>query len=558
MRTAQLIVMCLLTFGLQAQDNDTLISQNFEVQGKKSKMGLMNTTSGKWEIPMENCFLYIAEQSNALLKVSGNNIEVYTYYSDTLRLVHQSTQKSLLSFSKFQERFAEGKPWREIIEVGDSVIDAKEGKKPSYFLPRYYHIDSELGVEILEDRLIIQDRKMDGLPGNVPLIDEDPESPTFGEHLIVTDPNSGLQYFVYAPPAPGVGSSGVYDRNSGEWIVQSVNFAITPTNNGYVCEELMDRQDESGTESIYFVFDEQMDLMHVPFNETELFTKPDFFKYLVPHFKSDSIVALNESELNLLEHGVDVPIRFYSGNKVGVFDWGKREVLVEPKDLFLPLECIEESWVAVDGNQIQFTSPFMTESYGFDEGDKLTIVTDYRSYPRDGLIAVRKEEDKSNQERLYLQTGYKNFRATDTSSMQDKTFEEFLDFGAHCVLENLGNGLIMVNHQQGLNMGTVPLIDEDPNSPRFGENLIVIDSITGMESFVYDVLVEYSDNSGVFDLKTHSWLIPPQFYFIEATEENFISHTGDSYWMVDVQTTYDLQGNVISVKEEGENWLDGR
>lgn len=34
--------------------------------------------------------------------------------------------------------------------------------------------------------------------------------------------------------------------------------------------------------------------------------------------------------------------------------------------------------------------------------------------------------------------------------------------------------------------GTIPLIDEEPSSPTYGENLIVVDSITGLESFVYD------------------------------------------------------------------------
>jgi gliding motility associated protien GldN len=34
--------------------------------------------------------------------------------------------------------------------------------------------------------------------------------------------------------------------------------------------------------------------------------------------------------------------------------------------------------------------------------------------------------------------------------------------------------------------GTVPLIDEDPNSPNFGQNLIITDPVTGGQSFVYD------------------------------------------------------------------------
>mmetsp|Transcript_28609 Transcript_28609/g.38145 ORF Transcript_28609/g.38145 Transcript_28609/m.38145 type:complete len:346 (-) Transcript_28609:29-1066(-) len=34
--------------------------------------------------------------------------------------------------------------------------------------------------------------------------------------------------------------------------------------------------------------------------------------------------------------------------------------------------------------------------------------------------------------------------------------------------------------------GTVPLIDENPNSPNFGENLIETDPVTGAQSFVYD------------------------------------------------------------------------
>lgn len=39
-----------------------------------------------------------------------------------------------------------------------------------------------------------------GMPGVVPLIDEDPNSPNFGQNLIETDPVTGGQTFVYDPP----------------------------------------------------------------------------------------------------------------------------------------------------------------------------------------------------------------------------------------------------------------------------------------------------------------------------------------------------------------------
>lgn len=92
-----------MAFALKAQDSDNLISQNFEIQSEKSKMGLKNKDTGTLEIPMEKCFLYISDHSNALLKVTKEEIEVYTYFLDTLRLVHQRQNKMPLSFAKFHD-----------------------------------------------------------------------------------------------------------------------------------------------------------------------------------------------------------------------------------------------------------------------------------------------------------------------------------------------------------------------------------------------------------------------------------------------------------------------
>ena len=49
-----------------------------------------------------------------------------------------------------------------------------------------------------EERSVLRKRPLQ--PGTTPLIDEDPNSPNFGEYLIVTDPESGMQSYVYDAP----------------------------------------------------------------------------------------------------------------------------------------------------------------------------------------------------------------------------------------------------------------------------------------------------------------------------------------------------------------------
>ena len=520
--------MCFMAFALQAQDSDNLISQNFEIQSEKSKMGLKNKDTGTLEIPMEKCFLYISDHSNALLKVTKEEIEVYTYFLDTLRLVHQPQNKTLLSFAKFHDWRGEDDVWRNIIVLKDSTVDALTGSAPTYYLPRNYLFNAELGLELVGDKIFIQDRKMTGEPGTDPLIDEDPESPNFGEPLIVTDPETGMQSFVYDPPSPAIGNSGIYKSKKKNWFLQPEYFAVTPTFDGYVYETLVDY--EWGLQqSQYHSYTYGGELKRTPFNDKELLDDPSLFAYIIPYFKCDSIVSLSKSDLEQLEYRWSVPIHFYSGLKIGVYDWYNRDVVVSPKDLYLPLEFMEYGgWIGVDEELISISTPFLNETYGFEKGVKLSFVTNYASYPSDGFDAFEMKSKIESEEHFFIVPEFKDPKEVDTSLLGDATFNDFMDFSLHCVLENLGNGLILVNHQQGMRVGTVPLIDEDPNSPNFGENLIVTDSVTGMQSFMYDLLVPYADKACVFDLKTHSWIIVPQYYFIEATEENFISHNGVS------------------------------
>ncbi|MCR9171841.1 MAG: hypothetical protein NXI10_05075 [bacterium] len=553
MRTIQLIVFCLLPFVFYAQWDEASIIDYFELQKKKSKMGLIEFESEKVVFPMGKDFIYLSDYSNALLKVKGEDIEVYTFIDNTLRLVHTAQTKTLLSFSSFQDEYARETSTYRIIEIGDSIIDAKDGKKPTYFVPRYYHVDSQLGVEIVGDRLFVQDRLLEGRPGGTPIIDEDPESPNFGENLIVTDSVTGMQSFVYEPPTPPKSSSGIFNRKFFDWEVPTMHYGVIPSYDfGHV---IISKNEGDGYPyaTYYDAYDKNHDQRAVAFSEDELTENPQLLKYLVPHYNCDSIAPFSEIELEKPFQERFSAVRFYDGPKVGVFDW-KGDILMEPQDVHIPVDFISSCSIGINDNQIWLNAPFLSEKQQFKKGDKFHLVVRYARYPHEGFYALNWESTSENIERFFSKAEYKDAVEVDSNLLGEYAFEDLTEFDAHCVIQNLGEDILLVNYLQFNLLGSAPLIDEDPNSPNFGDYLIETDSVTGNEMFVYEYVHRFAQRSGVFDLNSHSWLIPPHYYFVEAIEDSFVTHTANSKWETDVQTTLDREGNVISVEEVEPEW----
>jgi len=544
-----LVLVCLSVTAL-SQKEELNLSDAFEVRKVKGKMGLIKSGTNTFEIPPEAAFLHISKFSNLLLKVHGRSIEFYSNASGSLQLVYKALDKAILDVHPNFPLKNESTIDRTLVfRVNDTLFDGRNGRVLND-KDLWFGANSFYGVEVVDNMLFLTDSKPKGNPGTVPLIDKDPNSPNFGENLIVMDATTGTQSFVYEAPNPSESASGIYNCTTNEWKVEPKYFTVSPRfNGGYVLEERVNRE-ESFDDSKFLVFDGNDQLERSEFFNEDVDKNYELLKYFVPHFKCDSIDPFFENEYPNKTDWWSA-IRFYSGKKVGVFEW-YGDVVIEPQDLLIPLSFVPLGTIGVDQESGQATvfTPFMKESFDFKTGDKLKFACDYGEYPMQNSMALYVQNAEGLTEMFYeLQEGKRTAKKVDSSSMQFKSFSDYLAHDAHCIVEYLGDGKLLVNHRQSMDVGSVPLIDEDPNSPRFGEALIVTDVHTGQKSFVYELLVEEVSRSGVFDLNSHTWLIPPKFYSVEEREETFIGYSSGGVWTTDVQTIYDRNGSVISEKE---------
>lgn len=510
-------------------------------------MGLIRAETGAYELPLEESFLHISEFSNALVQVKGDDIKIFAFYDDVLHLVHQASKKAEIGVDEVFKLPAK-KEWVKAFKVNGSIYDMRSGELLNASEADFTE-DVTFGVEVVNKYLIIQDRRKMGMPGTVPLIDTDPESPNYGENLIVTDPVTGMMSFVYEAPEPSGSASGIYDRSRQEWKVDPKYYFVIPRyNNGYLLESRL--TDETHFEDAeYRVYDANGALLQSPFTDEDLNEDPQLLRFFVPHLRCDSIDPFFENESVVpMQYSA---IRFYSGKKAGVFEF-HREVKIAPQELMVPLFFTPYGILGVDQGRATIQTPFMTDNCMLEKGDVVQFIAKYEEYPVNSYYAFHVQNSKEDRTRYFATyESRKDPEELDSMVIDPNSFDKYAELDAYCVIENLGNGVLLVNHHQSMNVGSVPLIDEDPNSPRFAETLIVTDPETGMRSFVYDLFAPEADLSGVYDTNELRWIVSPKYRSIVAIDGTYVALAGDK-----TEITFDLKGNRIAVAKgvsEGKN-----
>ncbi|XOV67238.1 MAG: hypothetical protein ACFHU9_16605 [Fluviicola sp.] len=240
-----------------------------------------------------------------------------------------------------------------------------------------------------------------GKPSTTPIIDNDPDSPNFGENLIVVDPVTGQQSFLYDAPDT------IYYLLEG---VNRIQFQLD-SNTKVTQITVMIKKDK---EDVPVLTMEGEDLLSLDgFSFTRDFSKKE----------NDALKSLDSNA--------------YLGTL-------NRSSILERFGLYFFPHYFKEPYVGFD------VMLFHEES---------GVFWDYR---------------------------FKDWSELPEADFIDSTLSCF-DHTKAMVVE-----------------GTIPLIDEDPNSPNFGNVLYEIDSITGEKSLVYDPpwqVIEWIEFDPVFIAK---------------------------------------------------------
>lgn len=226
-----------------------------------------------------------------------------------------------------------------------------------------------------------------GMPGTIPIVDEDPNSPNFGENLIYTHPVFGYQSFLYDPPDT------IY------FTTQYVNRILVEI-------------------------------------DTSFFKKPVSTIVLAIHKNDATIPVLTIKGLDLFSLNGFSFVRDFSPEET------KSLSSMDSNSYFGRAKKLSQLEFGLSGLD------FFPENDSFIQFNYNTRLFSYAPN---------------------LNWDYRFYGWEDIQEGFEDTIHQFFNSA-------------IVKHFEG----TVPLINDDPNSPNFGQNLVLYDSISGIYSFVYD------------------------------------------------------------------------
>jgi hypothetical protein len=244
-------------------------------------------------------------------------------------------------------------------------------------------------------------------------------------------------------------------------------------------------------------------------------------------------------------------ITFFTEGKTGKFNHHYREIVLEPFEFYTYLPFAECDF-GIRKNELFVISEHTNYTRELDPTSEIAFgVTYMDNWYKVSVCALRVQSNSQTDSVFSFIVGPEVHQQEPEEIIHEKaSFDSRDSFDAFMFVERIPNSsLLMINCHQSELLGTIPLINEDPNSPDFGENLIENDKKTGGQRFVYDVELEREDKSGVFDLDRLNWIVPPKYYSIERTAEGFVTHATDDTTETNVITTYSPDGTIISEKE---------
>lgn len=506
-----LVIISLLMASFSEAQKETERSEGLSIEPCTKSIGVatLNNLSGFWSY-----------EKNA--PIGELDSSLYQYYPDRKCLIEIRTDDSLFFYDMRYEEpkflFA-SKDELRVDVINDSLIGFW-GK--SFFLGGHTHdieglgsIMGEFGVELLGNTAIIVDYKYWGAPKSEPVKDDN------GEPIMRVDSISGLSFYLYEPGLPGFTKGGARDRLTKNWVIEPCANWIVKGHSTYVVEKRHFLKEMYSPDVYYYsIYDHNGETIQDSLSESQLLGNPDYLKMMVPLYDCDSVFS-KEQNITFMLPG---RLYFTRNGKTGYFSLASNHISQRPVDFMN--SSFGDVRTIIDEDSIQFQLYYdganklrfdlkAGDSYGFYPVGESDTHRDHGNF--------RIKENGTDSVYIFHYEPYSNSTRSVTTVEYDSSYLKTL------IEEPFSNDCFRLNMLW-----------------RYGIE-VYEDGILNVTNTKLKFFEEPPRNySGVFDLKTHEWMIENKYHSIIRTNDGYVAYLVDPKQDDSAFDSYSLNGVLLT------------
>lgn len=452
----------------------------FSIVKNNGKLGLWNSNTNQFDIPLDSSFLYFFPEVSCLFKVTKfDSIFCYSIDDYKIDFLFESYQKMKIYRDFSSLTFSKNGNVRTIAKRQSATTE----------IPDVY---GEFGIEILDSVVLVTDYLTRESQADTPLLNLN------GEPLTHFNPLNQADEYVYKSRKPGYCKGGVKNRYTGEWIIPPSANLVIKNFLGYVIEltEFDLDSNADNDKSVYRFFDRNGKQLFEDVERDRILKNAQYRNLLVPNVEADSIYPIypdsnwTDAHLNFGNY------YFLSNGKMGVFRINTNDIIQSLVDFVeIPVFMSVEAKTVLDDGLLNFTLINKTVSVEISEGlqvELFSIVGGKSSY----TLRIKNQEYDSVYTYFF---NYSNvLDSVKTTSFVESNLNKAMN-------PQTGDYRLMLN-QVGL----------------YSFHFIHPHTCVIHNNWLKDFYSKgYSFKSGVYDLKEKTWVVPPMYKEVLVEKEHY-------------------------------------
>lgn len=430
---------------------------------------------------------------------------LYQYYPNRKSLIKIRSDDSLFFYDmRYEEpKFLFASKDQLRVDVIDDSVIGFWGK--SYFLGGHDQaieyltpVQGELGVELLKNTAIIIDYKFNRSSTQ-------PMKDSMGLPIIEFDSVWGTSQFLYEEVeiTPGFAQGGVRDRSTKKWIIEPCANWVVKGHSRYVVEKAnFSPGIYNGRNDFYYtIYDHQGVVLQDSLSELQFLGNPEYLKMMVPIYDSDSVYS-KKRNITFMFPG---RLYFKYEGKTGYFNLTSNHIDQKPVDFMNT--SFGDVHTIIDGDSILFQLYYEGANellFDLNAGDAYAFypVGESDSHKDHGNFRIIRKGTDS----VYIF----HYEPTSDSKRSVTTVEYDRSYLKTLIEEPFSNDCFRLNM---LWRYTIEVYEEG------------VINVTNNKKEFFDAPPK--NQSGIFDLKRHKWIIENKYYSVIKTGGAYVAYLVD-------------------------------